>query len=87
VYVDFAAHARSMGCLTEDVTTIEELDAAITRAREADRTTVIALRTDAYSWTEGGAFWEVGVPEESDRLTVQAAYAAMQAGKQQQRRT
>jgi len=87
VYVDFAAHARAMGCLTDDVTTIEELDAAITRAREADRTTVIALRTDAYSWTEGGAFWEVGVPEESDRPTVQAAYAAMQAGKQQQRRT
>ncbi len=86
VYVDFAAHARSMGCLAEDVTTIAELDAALVRARAADRTTVIALHTDAYSWTEGGAFWEVGVPEVSDRPSVQAAYAAMQAGKRQQRR-
>ncbi|MFZ4721062.1 MAG: thiamine pyrophosphate-dependent enzyme, partial [Ilumatobacteraceae bacterium] len=86
VYVDFAAHARSMGCLAEDVTTVAELDAALERARAADRTTVIALRTDAYSWTEGGAFWEVGVPEVSDRPTVQAAHAAMQVGKQQQRR-
>ncbi len=86
VYVDFAAHARSMGCLAEDVTTIAELDGALARARSADRTTVIALHTDAYSWTEGGAFWEVGVPEVSDRPSVQAAYAAMQAGKQQQRR-
>ncbi len=85
VYVDFAAHARSMGCLAEDVTTVAELDAALQRARAAARTTVIAMRTDAYSWTEGGAFWEVGVPEVSDRPSVQAAYAAMQAGKQQQR--
>ncbi len=86
VYVDFAAHARSMGCLAEDVTTVAELDAALARARAADRTTVISLHTDAYSWTEGGAFWEVGVPEVSDRPSVQAAHAAMQAGKQQQRR-
>lgn len=87
VYVDFAAHARSMGCLAEEVTTVAELDAALARARGADRTTVIALHTDAYSWTEGGAFWEVGVPEASDRPSVQAAHAAMQAGKQQQRRS
>jgi 3D-(3,5/4)-trihydroxycyclohexane-1,2-dione acylhydrolase (decyclizing) len=46
---------------------------------------VIALRTDAYSWTGGGAFWEVGVPEVSERPQVQAAKAAMASGKQQQR--
>ncbi len=86
VYVDFAAHARSMGCLSEDVTTVADLAAALERARAADRTTVIAMRTDAYSWTEGGAFWEVGVPEVSDRPAVQAARAAVQAGKQHQRR-
>ena len=28
-------------------------------------------------WTGGGAFWEVGVPEVSDRAEVQAAKAAM----------
>jgi 3D-(3,5/4)-trihydroxycyclohexane-1,2-dione acylhydrolase (decyclizing) len=46
---------------------------------------VIALHTDAYSWTGGGAFWEVGVPEVSDREEVRAAKAAMVEGKQHQR--
>jgi len=32
-----------------------------------------------------GAFWEVGVPEVSDRPEVQTAKAAMVRGKQQQR--
>jgi 3D-(3,5/4)-trihydroxycyclohexane-1,2-dione acylhydrolase (decyclizing) len=64
---------------------VQELEHALGRARHSDRTTVIALRTDAYSWTGGGAFWEVGVPETSERPQVQAAKAAMVAGKQQQR--
>src|SRR5215207_7287538 len=45
VYVDFAAHAAAMGCDAERVTTIAELEAAFGRARVADRTYVIALKT------------------------------------------
>ena len=37
------------------------------------------------AWTEGGAFWEVGVPEVSDRAEVRAARAALDAGKADQR--
>lgn len=85
VYVDFAAHAAAMGCIAESVTSVAELDAALERARGNDRTTVIALRTEPNVWTEGGCFWEVGVPEVSNRPEVLAAHAAMQAGKQQQR--
>jgi 3D-(3,5/4)-trihydroxycyclohexane-1,2-dione acylhydrolase (decyclizing) len=85
VYVDFAAHAASMGCDSERVASVHELEGALRRARHNDRTTVIALQTDAYSWTGGGAFWEVGVPEVSDRPQVQAAKAAMVSGLQQQR--
>jgi 3D-(3,5/4)-trihydroxycyclohexane-1,2-dione acylhydrolase (decyclizing) len=85
VHVDFAAHARAMGCEAETVSTIAELEAAIERARAATRTSVIAVRTDAYSWTEGGTFWEVGVPEVSDRPSVQAARAALDDGKKGQR--
>ena len=85
VYVDFAAHAAAMGCNSERVATVHELEVALARARRSDRTTVIALHTDAYSWTGGGAFWEVGVPEVSERPKVQAAKAAMVSGKQQQR--
>ena len=85
VRVDFAAHAASMGCNAETVSSIAELEAAFERARAADRTTVIALRTDAYSWTEGGSYWEVGVPEVSDRPEVLAARAEIDAGKTGQR--
>jgi 3D-(3,5/4)-trihydroxycyclohexane-1,2-dione acylhydrolase (decyclizing) len=85
VAVDFAAHAAAMGCRAESVATVAELEAAFARAREADRTTVIAIRTSAYDWTEGGTFWEVGVPEVSDRDGVRAAREAMDAGKREQR--
>jgi 3D-(3,5/4)-trihydroxycyclohexane-1,2-dione acylhydrolase (decyclizing) len=83
--VDFAAHAAAMGCRAESVTSIAGLEAAFERARESDRTYVIALRTSAYDWTGGGSFWEVGVPEVSDRPEVLAARATMDTGKADQR--
>ncbi|MCY3576055.1 MAG: 3D-(3,5/4)-trihydroxycyclohexane-1,2-dione acylhydrolase (decyclizing) [bacterium] len=83
--VDFAAHAASMGCEAETVNSIAELEAAFGRARASDRTYVIALNTHAYRWTEGGSFWEVGVPEVSASADVRAARADMDAGKGAQR--
>ena len=85
VPVDFAAHAAAMGCEAETVTSIGELAEALERARAADRTYVIALRTHAHRWTEGGTFWEVGVPEVSARSEVREARAAMDAAKSVQR--
>ncbi len=85
VAVDFATHAASMGCRAETVTTVPELEAAFARARAADRTTVIAITTSAYEWTEGGSFWEVGVPEVSGRESIRAARAALDTGKAEQR--
>ena len=85
VRVDFAAHAAAMGCHAETVASIGELEAAWRRAKAADRTTVIALRTHQNSWTEGGAWWEVGVPEVSDRQSVRDARAELEAGKTDQR--
>jgi 3D-(3,5/4)-trihydroxycyclohexane-1,2-dione acylhydrolase (decyclizing) len=85
VDVDFAAHAAAMGCRAETVTSIPELEAAFQRARTADRTTVIAIKVSAYDWTEGGSFWEVGVPEVSDRASIREARQALDAGKAEQR--
>ena len=85
VYVDFAAHARAMGCEAESVQSIPELEAAFERARAADRTSVIVLRTSQVDWTEGGVFWEVGVPEVSNRDSVGRARDDMDAGKRSQR--
>jgi 3D-(3,5/4)-trihydroxycyclohexane-1,2-dione acylhydrolase (decyclizing) len=85
VAVDFAAHAAAMGCRSETVASVAELESAMERARASDRTYVIAIDTSAYDWTGGGAFWEVGVPEVSDRPSVVAAREAMDAGKAAQR--
>ena len=85
VAVDFAAHAAAMGCRSEKVSSVAELEAAMDRARASDRTYVIAIDTSAYDWTGGGAFWEVGVPEVSSRASVVDAREAMDAGKAAQR--
>ena len=85
VRVDFAQNAASMGCYAETVDSITELGEAIGRARAADRTAVIVVPTQARAWTEGGAFWEVGVPEVSDRAEVRAAREELEAARVGQR--
>jgi 3D-(3,5/4)-trihydroxycyclohexane-1,2-dione acylhydrolase (decyclizing) len=86
VRVDFRAHAAAMGALTIEVENLMEFSAALQQAREADRTTVIVTTVRANDWTDGGAFWEVGVPEVADRAEVRAARAAMDEGLHAQRR-
>lgn len=72
--VDFAAHAAALGATAETVGSIPELEAALARARTNDRTTVIVIRTDPVRTTgDGGAWWDVAVPETSLRAEVQAA--------------
>lgn len=85
IEVDFAAHARSMGAQAETVRTVSELEAALQRARQADRTFVIAMKTHPAKWTPGDAWWDVGVPEESARKEVRAARAAHEAARKDQR--
>lgn len=85
VRVDFAKHAEAMGAIAEKVETIEELQEAFRRAKRADRSTVIVIEVDEYSWTGGGAWWEVGVPEVSDREQVRVALAELEAERKHQR--
>jgi 3D-(3,5/4)-trihydroxycyclohexane-1,2-dione acylhydrolase (decyclizing) len=84
--IDFAAHAAALGALAENVKTIPELEAALKRARAADRTYVVCIETDPDRTTEdGGWWWEVAVPEVSDRESVRKARAAYEEGKRQQK--
>jgi 3D-(3,5/4)-trihydroxycyclohexane-1,2-dione acylhydrolase (decyclizing) len=84
--IDFAAHAASLGCLSEKVGSIAELEAALDRAQVADRTSVIVIDTDPMITTEaGGAWWDVAIPEVSDTPDVQAARSAYEAMTKQQR--
>jgi len=83
--IDFAAHAASLGARAENVQGIEALEAALARARAADRTTVIALPTDPARTTDaGGWWWEVAVPEVSSRAAVRDARAAYDREKARQ---
>ena len=85
VQVDFVKHAESMGAIAERADTIEDLTAAFARAKAADRTYVIVVPVDQYTWTEGGAWWEVGVPEVSERPAVRAAREKWESDKRRQR--
>jgi 3D-(3,5/4)-trihydroxycyclohexane-1,2-dione acylhydrolase (decyclizing) len=84
--IDFAAHAASLGARSEKVAGIAELEAALVRARASDRTYVIVIDTDPQASTEaGGAWWDVAVPEVSERAEVRAARAAYDAAIKDQR--
>lgn len=72
--IDFAAHARSLGALAEKASSLGELRLALAQARTHDRSTVIVIDTDPLKTTEaGGWWWDVAVPEVSDRPEVNAA--------------
>ena len=85
VPVDFAAHAESMGALGRNVESLADLEAALDWAKTTDRTSVISIVTDAYSWVPGDADWDLGVPEVSTRPEVRSARAAQEKIRQKQR--
>lgn len=83
--VDFAKHAESMGALTRKVESLADLGQAVEWALSTDRTTVITIVSDAFTWTPGDAWWDVGVPEVSERAEVREAFAAQSEGRKKQR--
>jgi 3D-(3,5/4)-trihydroxycyclohexane-1,2-dione acylhydrolase (decyclizing) len=83
--VDFVKHAEAMGAWAEQVVSLDQLEGALERARAADRTAVIVIRTDPHAWTGGDAWWDVGVPEVSAREEVLVAKAEHEASRKQQR--
>ncbi|MGL4858724.1 MAG: 3D-(3,5/4)-trihydroxycyclohexane-1,2-dione acylhydrolase (decyclizing) [Enterobacteriaceae bacterium] len=84
--IDFAAHARALGAESEYVKGIAELESALQRARGAQKTTVIAIDTEPVINTEaGGHWWDVAVPEVSQREQVQQARERYLQAKQQQK--
>lgn len=82
--IDFAGHARALGAMAEFVTGIAELEAALGRARTANKSYVIALETDPSLTSAGGFWWDVAVPEVSPREQVQAAHAQYVEAKRKQ---
>jgi 3D-(3,5/4)-trihydroxycyclohexane-1,2-dione acylhydrolase (decyclizing) len=84
--IDFAAHAASLGAISEKVASIADLESALAKAKKNSRTTVIVIDTDPLVTTEaGGAWWDVAVPEVSSRKQVKAARKAYEQAVKLQR--
>jgi 3D-(3,5/4)-trihydroxycyclohexane-1,2-dione acylhydrolase (decyclizing) len=75
--IDFAAHAASMGATSLKVASIAELEAALAKRAEVKGPYVIVIDTDPYPSTpHGGSWWEVAVPEVSQRAEVTEKHSA-----------
>ncbi|HET7266941.1 MAG TPA: 3D-(3,5/4)-trihydroxycyclohexane-1,2-dione acylhydrolase (decyclizing) [Oleiagrimonas sp.] len=84
--IDFAAHARSLGAQAEHVATLGELEAAMQRAGAAEQSYVVVIDTDPLQATEaGGWWWDVAVPEVSERAEVEAARRDYEQGVRRRR--
>ena len=81
--LDLVAHARSLGALASKVQGVAELASSLSAARKADRTSVLVIETDpASSTAAGGHWWDVPVPEVSDRTEVRSAREGYAAARQ-----
>ena len=78
--IDYAAHARAMGAEAVHAGSVRELEAALARRGEARGPFLVAIDTDPYPSTpHGGHWWDVAVPEVSERAEVREARAAYEA--------
>ena len=82
--VDFVAHANSMGAKAKKVT-IQSLKDEFIAAKKNSGVTVLVIDTHPSKWTEGGAFWEVGVSGVSSEPEIQNAYQRQITGKANRR--
>ena len=84
--IDFAMHARSMGAQAVHVKNIVELKAAMVKARKATTTQAIVIDTTHTRITaDGGCWWEVAIPEVSERKQVMHARKNYEKAKKGQR--
>jgi 3D-(3,5/4)-trihydroxycyclohexane-1,2-dione acylhydrolase (decyclizing) len=84
--VDLAANAESLGADVLRARTIDELRAALAKARESDRTTVVHVETDPLvPAPDSEAWWDVPVAEVSALDTTRAARAAYDEAKRARR--
>ncbi|MGI9390019.1 MAG: 3D-(3,5/4)-trihydroxycyclohexane-1,2-dione acylhydrolase (decyclizing) [Boseongicola sp.] len=79
--IDFAAHAASMGAKAVHVGSVSELEDALAKAKSTIGPFVAVIDTDPYpATTFGGSWWEVAVPEVSEREAVREARKNYEAG-------
>lgn len=80
--IDFVAHAAAMGARAAKAESIAELEQMAGEAIRRKGVDVIVIDTDPGPSTEaGGTWWDVAVPEVSDRKEVTAAFQNYLKGK------
>ncbi len=85
-HIDFTMHARSLGAESVHVKDVAELKQAMVVARAARITQVLVIDTTHRRTTDdGGCWWEVPIPEVSNRTEVNDAHARYVDAKQAQR--
>lgn len=85
--VDFAQHAASLGANTERVRTLDELASAFRRAKSSSTTSAIVIEVDEHKWSAvDNAWWQIGLPEVTDREAVRLAAAGIAEDQRYQRR-
>jgi 3D-(3,5/4)-trihydroxycyclohexane-1,2-dione acylhydrolase (decyclizing) len=87
LHIDFAAHAASLGAHAVHARDLSEFKVAMQAARAAHGSQVIVIDTTAERTTaDGGCWWEVAIPELSERVEVRAARDRYERAKQAQHR-
>ena len=85
--LDLAANAESLGALAIRAGTIEELRAALERAKSEQRVTVIVVEVDRYEEVPGyESWWDVPVAEVSELPAVRAVRADYETARESERR-
>ena len=73
--IDFVSHAASMGATSIKASSVKELEEALTKRHSVVGPYVIVIDTDPYPSTPfGGTWWDVAVPEISERSKVNEKY-------------
>ncbi|HLE04518.1 MAG TPA: thiamine pyrophosphate-dependent enzyme, partial [Anaerolineales bacterium] len=84
--VDFAANARSLGAQAIQAADLPSLKAALERAKDEKRTTVVVIETDPEQRVPGyESWWDVPVAETSEIASVRSAREVYEAGRRRER--
>jgi 3D-(3,5/4)-trihydroxycyclohexane-1,2-dione acylhydrolase (decyclizing) len=85
--LDLAANAASLGAVAIRARSIAELREALEKAKEEEVTTVIVVEVDRYEGVPGyQSWWDVPVPEVSERPEVREVREAYDESRQAERR-
>ncbi|MGH1539312.1 MAG: 3D-(3,5/4)-trihydroxycyclohexane-1,2-dione acylhydrolase (decyclizing) [Arenicella sp.] len=84
--IDFVKHAQGQGAKSEKVHSLSGFADAFARAKASDTTYVLVIDIDPKAWSSVDTWWEVGLPEVTNRTEVEQAKEDWDEGRRHQRR-